>query len=315
MPPVDLPSFEERFARAKAGPILVEPRLLRRIIKRHRAFPGLGLEVPHARCYALDRDALLTFATPGELGWARAALPAEVILLPRPTPEDLRGTAPTEMLTRLWRAAFHGAVHLEIERRFAVGALTSARIRERIHRIGETEFDEVRLVLRHDDHLLPPYDDRETFTEFAALYLELRSFDPALLLRLFPTMRDRARVDGAIDIEAAPLLDRTRPLGAPEVPSTAFRSAWPSFPPESRATPPEPRGATSLAAMESGLRAADVAPRKGNDVRAALLALAAQAIAPPDKKDAALGAACRRCGRMARRPTSAPWWRASPTSS
>jgi len=291
MRPVDLPSFEEQFAGAKAGPLLIEPRLLRRIIKRHRAFPGLGLEVPHARCYAVGRDALLAIASPAELGRAAADLPAEVILLPRPTLEELRGVEPRETLTRLWRAAFHAAVHLEIERRFAVGALTSARIRERIHRIGETEFDEVRLVLRHDDHLLPPYDDRETFTEFAALYLELRSFDPALLLRLFPTLRDLTRVDGAIDIEADPLLLRTRPLGAPEVPQPASTSALPSFPPESRATPPEPARAVSLAAMERLLGEADVAHRQGNDVRAALLDLAAQAVAPLEKQDAALAAA------------------------
>jgi hypothetical protein len=291
MPPVDHPSFEERFAGAEAGPVLIEPRLLRRIIKRHRAFPGLGLEVPHARCYAIGRDALLAIASPAELGRAEAELPAEVILLPRPTPEEQRGVASAETLTRLWRAAFHAAVHLEIERRFAASTLTSARIRERIHRIGETEFDEVRLVLRHDDHLLPPYDDRATFTEFAALYLELRCFDPALLLRLFPTLRDRARVDGAIDIEAAPLLDRTRPLGAPEVPEPAFPSGLPSFPPESRATPPEPTGAVSLGAMERLLAEADVAHRRGNDVRAALLDLAAHAVAPLERQDAALAAA------------------------
>ncbi len=291
MPPVDLTSFEERLAHAKAGPILVEPRLLRRIIKRHRAFPGLGLEVPHARCYAIDRDALLTIASPTELGRAAADLPTEVILLARPTPEERRGTAPAEILTQLWRAAFHAAVHLEIERRFAVGALTEARIRARIHRIGETEFDEVRLVVRHDDHLLPPYNDRETFTEFAALYLELRSFDPAQLVRLFPTLRDRARVDDAVDIEAAPLLDRTRPLGAPSFPAPASSRASASFPPESVATPPEPHRAPSLAAMERLLGEADVARRQGNDVRAALLDLAAQAVAPLEKQDAALAAA------------------------
>ena len=46
---------------------------------------------------------------------------------------------------------------------------------QRIHRIGETEFDEIRLVLRQDELLLPPHDDRETYVEFAALWLELRN--------------------------------------------------------------------------------------------------------------------------------------------
>ena len=291
MPAVNLASVEERLARSAAAPILVDPRLLRRIIKRHRAVPGLGLEVPHARCYAVRREVLLTFIAAAELGRSEAALPDEVILLPRPTEAELRGALPEELLSRLWRAAFHAAIHLEIERRFAVGALTTARVRERIHRIGETEFDEVRLVLRHEESLLPPYDDRATFTEFAALYLELRSFEPGLLDRLFPTLRDLARVDGAIDIDPAPLLRRTRPLGLPEIPARA-----PPRPPSSRAAAPrleEPRHARSpsLAAMDRLFAQAAVARRRGNDVRAALLGLAALEVAPLEKEGAALDAA------------------------
>ena len=288
---MDLPSVEERLARAPAAPVLVDPRLLRRIIKRHRIVPGIGLEVPHARCYAIARETLLTIVSAAELGPAAARLPDDVILLPRPTEAELRHTPLEVLLTKLWRTAFHAAVHLEIERRAAAGGLTSARIRERIHRIGETEFDEVRLVLRHDENLLPPYDDRETFTEFAALYLELQSFDPGLLDRLFPTLRDRARVDGAIDIDPLPLLAATRPDGVPEVPERTS-----SIPPSVRARasivqePVAPR-APSLAACERHLERAAAARRSGNDVRAALLALTAHAVAPPGKEEAALAAA------------------------
>lgn len=289
---VNLASVEERLARSEARPLLVDPRLLRRIIKRHRALPGLGLEVPHARCYAFRREVLLELVSAAELGRTAAELPDEVILLTRPTDVELRGTAPEELLTQLWRAAFHSAVHLEIERRFTVGALTPARVRERIHRIGETEFDEIRLVLKHEGDLLPPHHDRETFTEFAALYLELRTFDPGLLDRLFPTLRDRARVDGAIDVDAAPLLRRTRPLGLPEVPARASSSV----PPSSRGpalVAPEPERARvpSQAAMERLFARADVARRQGNDVRAALLDLAAHAVAPLAGEDVALAAA------------------------
>jgi hypothetical protein len=38
---------------AAAGAVLLEDRLLRRVIKRHRHIPGLGLQVPHAACCAL----------------------------------------------------------------------------------------------------------------------------------------------------------------------------------------------------------------------------------------------------------------------
>ncbi len=304
---VDLPSVEERLARAPAAPVLVDPRLLRRIIKRHRALPGIGLEVPHARCYAVRRDALLAIVSAAELGRAGASLPDEVILLARPTETELRHGAPEAVLTQLWRGAFHAAVHLEIERRVAAGALSAARIRERIHRIGETEFDEVRLVLRHDESLLPPHDDRETFTEFAALYLELQSFDPGLLDRLFPTLRDRARVDGAIDVDPAPLLALTRPFGLPEVPERIS-----SVPPSSRrraerVQEPAPPRVPSPVAMARLVGRAAVARRQGNDVRAALLDLAAHAVAPPGKEDAALAAARADLDSLALRLERALW--------
>src|SRR5438105_594079 len=48
--------------------IVVEPRVLRRVIKRHRRLMGVGLHVPHARCYALPRKALLSLTEPHDLG-------------------------------------------------------------------------------------------------------------------------------------------------------------------------------------------------------------------------------------------------------
>src|SRR5262249_50966188 len=159
---------------------VTDPRILRRVIKTHRRLPGLGLSVPHARCYALRRDALLEIVAPDELG-TTATLPPQVILLARPTPGEVAGRTPAEILTRLWRSAFHAQVHVALDERLESGALSEAIIRHRIDRIGQTEFDEIRAALRHDDRLLPPGGDREAYTEFAALYLELSHFAPRLL--------------------------------------------------------------------------------------------------------------------------------------
>ena len=52
-------------------------------------------------------------------------------------------------------------------------------VRERIHTLGQIEFDEVRSVLDQDDLLLPPGDDVTTYTELVALYLELRELRAA----------------------------------------------------------------------------------------------------------------------------------------
>src|SRR4029079_12229087 len=101
--------------------------------------------------------------------------------------------------------------------------LTKAMVRERIHRIGETEFDEIRRVLRSDELLLPPYDDLETYAEFAALSLELRHFSPGLVERHFPTLSDLDRVDAALalDIDAKRLLEESRLPGAAETEAQA----------------------------------------------------------------------------------------------
>ena len=50
---------------ARLGAVLVEERVLRRIIKRHRRLPGMGLQIPHAHCYTLPRSAARCREGPG----------------------------------------------------------------------------------------------------------------------------------------------------------------------------------------------------------------------------------------------------------
>jgi hypothetical protein len=277
---MDGPALARALAAAKARPLLVDPRLVRRVIKRHRRLPGFGLQVPHARCYALPRAALLDVVRADEIGPAARDLPEDVILLPRPDPDEITGTPAAELLEQLWRYAFHAQVHVEIERRARDGRLTTARLKERIHRIGQTEFDEIRLVLRQDDLLLPPHEDLETYAEFAALYLELSHFAPALLAEVFPTLEDHEPVLAAIaeDVDAAEVLAATRPEGAPAKPKGA--------PARAGSTPPAaavPAPAVAEEAPPGTLRGeADDARRRGNVVRSALNRLRLAADGGPD---------------------------------
>ena len=41
--------------------------MLRRVIKAHRKLPGLGLQVPHARCYALPGKELAPLVEHGDM--------------------------------------------------------------------------------------------------------------------------------------------------------------------------------------------------------------------------------------------------------
>src|SRR6185503_20598089 len=75
----------------------------------------------------------------------------------------------------LWRSIFHARVHQKLDELHALGA---AAFRERVHRLGQTELDAIRWVLRQEAMLLPPADTPSVYTEFVATYLELRCFDP-----------------------------------------------------------------------------------------------------------------------------------------
>ncbi|MBI4954852.1 MAG: hypothetical protein HY908_22715 [Myxococcales bacterium] len=272
---MDLAKLERDFSTAAAPVALCDPRVMRRIIRAHRDVSGLKLDVPHARCYALARDALKAIIDPAELGAAAAKPDKEIILVARPAPRELAGRTPGEVLQKLWRAAFHAGIHLELDRRFEGGNLSEALVRERIDRIGQIEFDEVRATLRHDDLVLPPGDDRQTYSEFVALYLELRFFAPHLLSVHFPGLHDAARIEAilAADVAAEPILGRCKPEGADPLPlPTRGRSATSFLPPPSlglgRMFAPRPPSARRRARLR---KAAAKAKAAGNDVRAALL--------------------------------------------
>src|SRR6185369_15818346 len=130
---------------ARVAVVLLEDRVLRRVIKKHRRLPGIGLQVPHARCYTLPRADLEGLVERDELRVDPAALPAHVALIGG-SRAALAAGDPGE-LSRAWRAIFHARVHQAFDELLARGTITPASIRERIHRIGQTEFDEIRSVL------------------------------------------------------------------------------------------------------------------------------------------------------------------------
>ncbi len=218
---MDLPALERRLHAADAGAIVVDGRLLRRVIKAHRDLAGIGLSVPHAGCYVIPRDALVRLVPTSVLGHEAASLPEQVILVARPSAADLVGRTPDEVLARLWRAAFHAEVHREIGAR----VLDDAAIRARIDGIGQIAFDEIRAALRDDDRLFARSDDREAYVEFAALFLELRHFAPRLCSVTFPGLPEDGRVDAILagDVAAEKVLDRSFPEGA-ERAATVARS-------------------------------------------------------------------------------------------
>ena len=179
---------------SRLGATLVEDGVLRRMIKSHYKLRGVGMRVPHDHCFVR---------------------PDGMILITGDRPKLLAGD-PKE-LTAAWRAVFHGQIHKALDAR----ALTTAAIRERIDAIGQTEFDEIRSVLRQEDLLFPPADEAVIYLEFVALYLELARFAPRALVHTFPALADLAAVNATIgrDIDPDALFRASRPARAPRAPT------------------------------------------------------------------------------------------------
>ncbi len=291
--PLGVEELERRLRVADPAALLVSPRILRRVIKRDRNLPGIGLQVPHRKGYVIGSDALLRIVEPGEVGLGdRHPLPEVCILLARLRPERLAALRPADVLTRYWRLLFHARIHLALEQRVAEHKLTDARVRDRIHCIGQTEFEEIRAVLRQEDLLLPPRDDRAAYIEFAALYLELRYFARTLLPRYFPALQQLDCIDGLLadDVDAESLFRRTRLEGAEDpVPPTPEVVA----PHEERHAPPAPLPVAATPSETRYRREGERATRLeavGNLVKAAILRARALAVAPPEWRGEATAA-------------------------
>ncbi len=276
--------------RAEPAAFLVAPRVLWRVIKHCRQVAGWGWQIPHRKSFVISREELSRVVEPDEL-LPRCDLPEQVILLAWPEDEELHGLSRSELLLEYWRLLFHGRVHLELQRRIARGELTLPRVRQRIHRIGQTEFDEVRHVLQSEELLLPPLEDRNVYIEFAAVFLELRWFQPHLLPRFFPTMVQWEQIEQVLaqDVDAQALFHRTRLPGAPDPEqwNERQRREHDQNSEEDDAGPflravirvldwlgygPGPERQEDLRRFNRLLRSAEKAAAAGNDVRAAILA-------------------------------------------
>jgi hypothetical protein len=281
-PPLTVAELQRLLRAANPGALLMAPRLLRRVIKEDRDIGGIGLQVPHRRSYTIGRERLLSIVGRAELGVsADQHLPTTILLIARPDQEDLDSEPRGAVLIRYWRLLFHARVHAVLDRHLTEERVSSEHIGERARLLGDAQFDEIRMVLDEERYLLPPADRTTIYVEFAALYLELRSFAPLLVPVYFPGIEDHVSVDTLLaqDVDATALLAETRLDGAP----------GPILPPaepiqellESATEAPSKELCRKL------LGRAEKAARVGNLVRAARLRQAAARAASSSEAEAA----------------------------
>jgi hypothetical protein len=285
--------LQQILRRTDPSALLVPPRILRRVIKRDRGLSGFGLQVPHRKAYLLSRSSLLAIADPKELGLSPdQQLPETVYLFPVPFPHRLATLSREALLVKYWRLLFHVRLHAALTRRAEEGQLTEAAVRERVRRLGTTEFEEARAVLAQERLLLPPGDLRTVYEEFVTVFLELSFFAPRRLKYCFPSISSLEAMQQIFmeDVDAAALFAATRPDGAPaprmpEEPARAEAGRTAPAPALSSSATPDARAYQRLLAK------ANEAAARGNVVRAALLRQRAAHVAAADQIEAATAAA------------------------
>jgi hypothetical protein len=247
--------------------VLVSPRVLERVIQEVYKLPTLLWQVPHAKSCVVDRQVLFRHVEQEELDLeSDRLLPTTVILLRRPTTEQLNALESGDLLLKYWRLLFHANIHRELTNRRAVGKLEPEDVGARIEDLGLAEFEEIRSVLVQDGYLMTDADERAVYTEFAALFLELRHFAPGLLPAYFPAIDDLGRIEPLLarDVDAVELLARTR---LPDAPGPTSQ-------------PPE-RSDEAHEFYWKLMKAAEYKARAGNLVHAAILRMRAGRVAPP----------------------------------
>jgi len=191
---------------------LVEPIVLRRVVRLDRRLQGLRFFIPHDFSYTIDRDRLLAFVDLSELSLpAGSDLPRRVILLAQPDEDELQDPENWErLLSHYSRQLFHACVHRELDQQLARNPLELEWADIRRQDIGEVEFAEIHDVLLKSNLLFQPPTDAETYIEFAALSLELKHFAPRERSIYFPAIRDWQRIDRILqqDLDDQKLFER-----------------------------------------------------------------------------------------------------------
>lgn len=284
--------------------ILTPARIMRRIIKMDCGVTNLLRNVPHRKTYVIEAKTLLSLADRDELDLpSSATLPDRVMLINRPRPEHLVSMHRQEVLRYFWRLLYHARIDLAMIERREQGTLTPAVAVERIHAIGQSAFDEARTVLRNEKFILPPTDNVRVYSEFAAVFLELKHFLPQALPRYFPAIDDLDRVEALLhgDVDGDGLLLATRLPGAPELDSTVLSVA------ESQAADTENNETSTRSLVKSPkvyakwISRAEKAAALGNDARAANLFCKASTVGEAGEEERCLNRMREQIDRIATR--------------
>jgi hypothetical protein len=274
---------ERRLREQQVGIFFVMPRVVRRVLQNELDIASPLQQPPHRKSCVIQRDRLLWLVARDELGVKpNQDLPDQIILIAQPEEHQLETMSREELQRHYWRLMFHARIDFELLGRTSPNRMSQAELRHRIDRIGQTSFDEIRSVLRAEQMLMRPEDDRNVYGEFIAVYHELRAFSPDLVPIYFPSLPEPDRVLAVIgeECDASVLLEETRPIDLPREISAQTKvtgSTIPFIPVSPETTAKSGRSMWSYASL---VRKAEKLSARQNHVRAALVRQKALEVAP-----------------------------------
>ncbi|MEI8017850.1 MAG: hypothetical protein WCH39_06580 [Schlesneria sp.] len=209
---------EQRLRDQQVGIYFVMPRVVRRVLQNELDIASPLQQPPHRKSCVVQRDRLLWLVARDELGVDdRIELPDQIILIAQPEEHQLETMTREELQRYYWRLMFHARIDYEMLARTSRARMSMSELRSRIDQIGQSAFDEIRSVLRSEQMLTRPDDDRNVYAEFVAVYHELQAFCPHLISLYFPSLPASEIVLNTIgpECDAKIILEETRPIDLP----------------------------------------------------------------------------------------------------
>jgi len=286
-----IPELRHAVRQARADAFLVEPRVVRRIIRELHGYARLSTRVPHTEVLVVAAAFVRRLAHPDELGLDDfESLPDPAILVAQPEEHEFEERPIQDLLQLMWQRLFHGCIDFELQHKIQVNELTRPVVQRLIDQLGQVEFDEALAVLVSELRLINTASRVEAFCEFCAVYQQMAMFYPDLLRVWFPSFADTGSVLGVISehVDAQRLFEDSRLTGAPvpdltpgmandETAVAKERESWT----DGLSWKPSARRHQRL------MRAHDRWSERGNTVAAAVSAMKASVAATSDEERAA----------------------------
>ena len=281
---------EQRLREQQIGIYFVMPRVVRRVLQNELDVASPIQQPPHRKCCVVQRDRLLWLVARDELGVDDSIeLPDQIILIAQPEEHQLETMTREELQRHYWRLMFHARIDYEMLKRTSRSQMSTSELRSRIDGIGQSSFDEIRSVLRSEQMLMRPDDDRNVYAEFVAVFHELNAFAPQLVPLYFPSLPAPEIVLDTIGPEcnAKVLLEETRPTDLPsDVP--AHMETQDVLSHLNQSVPKiEIAQRRSVRQYANLVRAAEKFSAQQNNVRAAIVRQVALGFAPEESIDSA----------------------------